>query len=238
MVAKEIAEDCPWVGRVSGDQASFRKNNSLKDTSGPVQHSVKQLVKAEPTSAIFKRRSWRAVLAVCVLAIAACKATPPAAPLAPVEDAPRRAGDEPSNSLPPDLYKTMPVYPGAKVEHVRKPKGAMREIVFSTDAQLNPMVAYYKEELKKNNFHVTSTLIMPARKTWSCDFHIDGRPGSITMFPSDNDKSRMTIDLIYELPANIDTSLLEPKEDFDAVGPGDIAQQGQNPNPSVKAKRN
>jgi hypothetical protein len=170
----------------------------------------------------------------------ACKAKPVANPgsLEPVEATPHRATDEASKELPPDLYKKMPVYPGAKVEHVRKPRGAMREIVFSTDAQLNPLVAYYKDELKKNDFHITSTLIMPARKTWSCDFHIEGRPGSITMFPSDNDKSRMTIDLIYELPANIDTSLLEPKEDFDAIGPGDVAQQTTNPNPSNKAKRN
>lgn len=199
---------------------------------------MKQFVEAEQAPVISRRRSWRCALALCLLAIFACKAAPTSAPVAPPEPIPHRATDEASKELPPDLYKTMPIYPGAKVEHVRKPKGAMREIVFSTDAQLNPLVAFYKEELKKANFHITSTLIMPARKTWSCDFHIEGRPGSITMFPSDDDKSRMTIDLIYELPAHIDTSLLEPKEDFDVVGPGEIAQQAENPNPSKKAKRN
>jgi hypothetical protein len=199
---------------------------------------VNQFVKAEHTVVKSSARRWPLALALCLLAVTACKATPVATPLAPVEDTPHRAGDEASKELPPDLYKKMPVYPGAKVEHVRKPKGAMREILFSTDAQYSPLIAYYKDELKKNDFHVTSTLAMPARRTWSCDFHIDGRPGSITMFPDDTDKARMTIDLIYELPANIDQSLLEPKEDFDAVGPGDIAQQAPNSNPSVKAKRN
>jgi len=180
---------------------------------------------------------WRVILAVSLLAIAACKTARTAAPVGRAEANSEKAVDEPTKDLPPDLYKEMPIFPGATIEHVRKPTRAMREILFSTDAQFNPVVDYYKEQLKKGNFHVTSTLIMPARKTWSCDFHIDGRPGSITMFPSD-DKSRMTIDLIYELPANIDVSLLEPKEDYDAVGPGDITQPAPNPNPSNKAKRN
>jgi hypothetical protein len=150
------------------------------------------------------------------------------------------APDEPSKALPPDLYKTMPMYPGAVVEHVRKPKGAMREIVLSAQAPMQEMVAYYKDGLKKNDFHITSSLIMPARKTWSCDFHYNGRPGSIMLFPSDTDKSRMTIDLIYELPAHLDESLMEPKEDFDIKGPGEIANQAQNlnPNPREKEKRN
>jgi hypothetical protein len=151
-----------------------------------------------------------------------------------------RAPDEPSKALPPDLYKTMPMYPGAVVEHVRKPKGAMREILFSAQGTLPAMVAYYKDELKKSDFHITSSLIMPARKTWSCDFHNRGRPGSIMLFPSDTDKSRMTIDLIYELPAHLDESMMEPREDFDVKGPGEIANQAQNlnPNPDEKEKRN
>lgn len=147
------------------------------------------------------------------------------------------APDEPSKALPPDLYKTMPVYPGAIVEHVRKPKGAMREILFSAQGEMPQIVGFYKDALKKNDFHITSSLIMPARKTWSCDFHHKGRPGSIMLFPSDQDKSRMTIDLIYELPAHLDESLMEPQEDFDVIGPGEIAQQ-QAPNPSDKEKRN
>jgi hypothetical protein len=32
--------------------------------------------------------------------------------------------------------------------------------------------------------------------------------------------------------------MMEPKEDFDVKGPGEIAQQPPNPNPSEKAKRN
>ncbi len=146
------------------------------------------------------------------------------------------APDEPIQTLPADLYKTMPIYPGSKIEHVRKPKGAMREILFSAPGEFAKMVAFYKEELKKNDFHVTSSLIMPVRRTWSCDFHFNGRPGSVMLFPSDEDKSRMTIDLIYELPAKLDETMMEPKEDFEVIGPGEIAQQA--PNPSEKEKRN
>jgi hypothetical protein len=172
-----------------------------------------------------------------MLGLAACKTAPVAAPVAPAAVQTSMAEpDEPSKALPPDLYKSMPIYPGAKIEHVRKPKGAMREILFSADAQMPQMVAFYKDELKKNDFHITSSLIMPARKTWSCDFHYKGGPGSIMLFPSDQDKSKMTIDLIYELPAHLDESLMEPREDFDVEGPGEIAQQA--PNPSEKEKRN
>ncbi|MFZ0247887.1 hypothetical protein [Candidatus Binatus sp.] len=178
-----------------------------------------------------------ALAAICVFGFAACKTAPVAAPFAPpAVQASTTAPDEPSRELPSDLYKSMPIYPGAKIEHVRKPKGAMREILFSADAQMPQMVAFYKDELKKNDFHISSSLIMPARRTWSCDFHYNGRPGSIMLFPSDQDKSKMTIDLIYELPAHLDESLIEPKEDFDVEGPGEIAQQA--PNPSEKEKRN
>jgi hypothetical protein len=62
------------------------------------------------------------------------------------------------------------------------------------------------------------------------------------LFPSDTDKSRMTIDLIYELPAHLDESMMEPREDFDVKGPGEIANQAPNlnpnPNPGEKEKRN
>ena len=194
-----------------------------------------QVIKTERNSAFFKLGHWPAVLAICLLAIAACKA-PPSAPVAPPELAPRKVSDEASKELPPDFWKTMPVYPGARIEHVRKPKGAMREILFSSDGQLMAMVNFYKEELKKNNFNITSSLIMPARKTWSCDFSTKGTLGSVMLFPSDEDKSRFTIDLLYQLPAVVDEAMLEPKEDFDVIGPGEIAQQA--PNPSEKAKRN
>jgi len=119
----------------------------------------------------------------------------------------------------------MPIYPGAVVQHVRKPRGAMREIIFQSPGQMPEMVAYYKDQFKKAGFTVTSSLIMPARKTWSCDFSRSGRPGSVMLFPSDEDKSRMTIDLIYEMPAKMDESLLEPREDFDIEGPGEPAQK-------------
>jgi hypothetical protein len=191
---------------------------------------------------LFNSTLARAALAagsIAMLAmLAACKTQPAEIQAPPPVQSTMRAPDEPSKALPPDLYKTMPMYPGAVVEHVRKPKGAMREILFSAQGELPAMVAYYKDELKKNDFHITSSLIMPARKTWSCDFHNRGRPGSIMLFPSDTDKSRMTIDLIYELPAHIDESLMEPKEDFDVKGPGEIATQAPNPNPSENEKRN
>jgi len=183
----------------------------------------------------------RATLVACLLAIlAGCKTQPVEPKAPPPVQSSMTAPDEPSKALPPDLYKTMPMYPGAVVEHVRKPKGAMREILFSAQGPMQEMVGYYKDALKKNDFHITSSLIMPARKTWSCDFHYNGRPGSIMLFPSDSDKSRMTIDLIYELPAHLDESLMEPKEDFDVKGPGEIANQAPNlnPNPSEKEKRN
>ncbi len=146
------------------------------------------------------------------------------------------APDEPTNALPPDLYKAMPIYPGAAIDHVRKPKGAMREILFISNASMPQMVAYYKDALKKGDFHITSSLIMPARRTWSCDFNYDGRPGSLMLYPSDQDKSKMTIDLIYELPAHMDESMMEPQEKFDIEGPGEMAQQA--PNPTEKEKRN
>jgi hypothetical protein len=168
-----------------------------------------------------------------LLVMAGCK--PKTAPISyapPPETSPHADKDEPTKEIPPDLYKGMPIYPGATVDHVHKPKGAMREILFSSSAQMPEMVAYYKEELKKNDFRITSSLIMPARKTWSCDFTKDGRPGSVMLFPSDTDKSRMTIDLIYEMPSKAEDVLREPKEDFDVEGPGPVAQKAPNPNTS------
>jgi hypothetical protein len=185
-----------------------------------------------------RQLSRGAAIAACVLCLVACKPRQAPVPVAPPEEPARVSHDEDSKALPPDLDKNMPIYPGAVVEHVRKPKGAMREIMFSSDATLAQMVAFYKEELKKNDYHITSALIMPARKTWSCDFNTKGRPGSIMLFPSDANKARMIIDLIYELPAKMDPSLLEPTEDYDVVGPGEVAQQNKDSNPTEKAKRN
>jgi hypothetical protein len=192
--------------------------------------------KTENSSDLFKRAG---LAAVCLFLLAACKTTPVAAPVAPPPvQAASGPVDEPSQELPKDLFPSMPIYPGAKIDHVRKPKGAMREIMFTSDAQMQQMAAYYKEELKKGDFHITSSLIMPARKTWSCDFHYNGRPGSIMLYPSDQDKTKMTIDLIYELPAKVDESNIEPTEVFDIEGPGEMAQQAPNPNPSESEKRN
>lgn len=130
--------------------------------------------------------------------------------------------DESSQKIPADMFKTMPMYPGVEVTHVHKPKGAMREISFQikNSPPLNQMIEFYKDGLKKNDFKVTSTLTMAARKTWSCDFHKDGRPGSVMLYPDDKDKSTTVVDLIYEMPSKSDQSLQEPKEDFDVIGPG------------------
>ena len=178
-----------------------------------------------------------ALAAAFMFGLAACKTAPKAAPIAPpIVQVSMTPPDEPTKALPPDLYKSMPIYPGARIEHVRKPRGEMREILLSADASMPQMAAFYKDELKKNDFHITSSLTMMARRTWSCDFHYNGRQGTVMLYPSDQDKTKMTIDIIYELPANVDESLLEPREDFDVEGPGEIAQQTPNPNP--KQKRN
>ncbi len=147
--------------------------------------------------------------------------------------------DEASNKIPEDLYKDMPVYPGAQVSHVRKPRGAMREILFDVKGSPNfqQMTSYYKEELKKNQFRITSSLTMAVRKTWSCDFNKDGRPGSIKLYPDDKDKSVEVIDLIYEVPSHVDQALLEPKEDFDVIGPGRPGTVALTA-PNKKVKRN
>lgn len=181
------------------------------------------------------------VLALVFISITGCgggkqtTAGPQAAPTAKVLD-------EASKELPADLYKSMPIYPGAQIVHVRKPKGAMREIVFElkNSPSLDQMVNFYKDGLKQGDFRITSSLIMRARKTWSCDFHKDGRPGSVMLYPSDSDKSATTIDLIYEVANNIDPNLLEPKEEFDVIGPGqpgEVAPVAQNESQD-KAKQN
>src|SRR5216684_3159277 len=73
---------------------------------------------------------WRVILAVCLLAIAACKTARTAAPVGRAEANSETAVDEPTKDLPPDLYKKMPIFPGATIEHVRKPTRTMREILF------------------------------------------------------------------------------------------------------------
>lgn len=175
-------------------------------------------------------------VAFLLVALPSCKSAPPPQQTAAVPEDAHSNPDEASKSIPPDLFKEMPIYPGATVEHVHKPKGAMREIAFSTGAPLNEVVEFFKEGLKKNEFHVTSSLIMPARKTWSCDFHKNGRPATILLYPDDHDKSKMVIDLIYEMPPKVDPSMEEAEETFDVIGPGEVAQQA--PNSNANAKRN
>jgi hypothetical protein len=131
--------------------------------------------------------------------------------------------DEPSRALPPDFDRNLPVLPGSIVEHVRTPKGAMREILFGSNASVDELIRFYKTGLQSAGYRITSTLKMPARRTWSCDFHKEGQQASIMLFPSENDKSRMTIDLVYEMPARDQRPVL-PEEKFDIVGPGEIAQ--------------
>jgi len=174
-------------------------------------------------SALFKLRYLCGLALLVGLSLIACHGKPPQVASAPPSAPPNKpAADEPTKDLPADLYKGMPMYPGAVVTHVKKPRGAMREVVFDlkNPPPLNTMVAFYKDGLKAGNFKITSSLIMPARKTWSCDFHKEGRPGSVMIYPSDEDKTASTIDLIYEVASNIDPNLLEPKEDFDVIGPG------------------
>ena len=60
------------------------------------------------------------------------------------------------------------------------------------------------------------------------------------LYPADNDKTSTTIDLIYEVASNIDPNLLEPKEEFDVIGPGrpgEVAPVAQNDSQD-KAKQN
>ena len=84
------------------------------------------------------------VVAFLLVSLASCKSAPQASQTAAVPEDTRSNPDEPTKSIPPDLFKELPIYPGATVEHVHKPKGAMREIAFSTPAQLNEVVEFFK----------------------------------------------------------------------------------------------
>jgi hypothetical protein len=197
--------------------------------------------------AFFKTVLCPGLVLCALISLTACHRGP-AQVVEPAAVPTTKISDETSKQIPADLYKGMPIYPGAVVQHVRKPKGAMREVVFEVknSPSLNQMVGFYKDGLKKGDFRITSSLIMPARKTWSCDFHKDGRPGSVMLYPADDDKTSTTIDLIYEMASNVDPNLLEPKEDFDVIGPGEpgvvapVAQKVSQDTPKrkKKAKRN
>jgi hypothetical protein len=143
--------------------------------------------------------------------------------------------DEPSNALPREYPKTLPVFPGAQIEKVRKPKGSMREILFIAQAPFDQMIAFYKEQLTKNGYDVTSALKIAVRKTWSCDFHKGGQQCSVMLFPNDADKSKMTIDLTYQMPSTVAVVPTLPQETFDVVGPGEPTLPNQ-PKNTVKGK--
>jgi hypothetical protein len=184
--------------------------------------------------------SLAAALAATVV-LASCKVHPESAQ-APANSAVKKVAlgpDEPTKAMPPDLFHDMPMYPGVVVMHVRRPKGMMREILFQTDAEFDKLVSFYHQQLTDHDYHVTSSLIMRAVRKWSCDFNKRGRLGSITLYPSDHDKSKMTIDLIYELPSKQNQAMLAPVEKFDVEGPGPVAQQAPSPNEKhEKTKRN
>jgi hypothetical protein len=197
-------------------------------------------------SSFFKLRVFLGLALSAALSLTACHGKQTDVAAEPVAQPTAKVSDEATKELPADLYKGMPIYPGAQVVHVRKPKGAMREVVFElkSSPSLDEMVNYYKDGLKKGDFKITSMLIMRGRKTWSCDFHKDGRPGSVMLYPADDDKSATTIDLIYEVASNVDPNLLEPKEDFDVIGPGPpggvipVADSGSNSSQDkVKSKK-
>jgi len=156
-----------------------------------------------------------------------CRATPQQTVLAPKPAKPQSL-EEPSRELPGDFSHAIPIYPGAKVDSVRRPKGAMREIFFTSDGKLDPMIEYYRAGLGKGGYQITATLKMAGRKTWSCDFHKGGQQASVMIFPNEKDHSLMTIDLIYEIPSTATAAADPTHEDFDVIGPGEIAQSGPN----------
>ena len=179
------------------------------------------------------RLSPSSVVTVPVLilfAVASCQRhderTPAAEANPPVSTSP----DEASTAIPADFDRSMPLFPGATVEVVRKPKGSMREILMATGGPVDRVIDFYQSGLEKNGFAITSTLRVEARKTWSCDFHKGDRQASVLLYPSDTDKSHTTIDLMYEMPATSNERLSTPDEKFDVVGPGEVAQQTQEQN--------
>jgi len=202
----------------------------------------------EMKAVLFKPVAALTLGLIAIISLAACHGEQKQAITEPAAVPTAKVQDEASRQIPSDIYAGMPIYPGAEVQHVRKPKGAMREIVFELKKSppLDDMVNFYKDGLKKGDFKITSMLIMRGRKTWSCDFHKDGRPGSVMLYPADDDKTSTTIDLIYEVPSSVDQALLEPREEFDVIGPGqpgDVTPVAQNDSqdkdkPKNKAKRN
>jgi hypothetical protein len=186
------------------------------------------LYKTRDSGNFFTSAIALAIAFAITIAIPACHHAPPPAPVAQITHEPSTPQREASNEIPRDMYKNMPMYPGAQVLYVNKPRGQMREIMFKVDKPppLENMIAFYKNGLDNNQFRITSTLTMRVRHTWSCDFQKDGRVGSLALYPDDHDKSAMDVNLIYEIPSTVDPAMLEPVEDFDVIGPGKVADKG------------
>jgi hypothetical protein len=205
-------------------------------STGAAPTVIPKPYKTNKLAFLFSRALPVALAIVLLGALTACHRAKPETETANPTATPAGGGDEATNAIPPDLYPGTPIYPGSVVEHVHKPKGDMREIQFkiANAPPLQKLIAFYKDGLKNNNFSITSTLTMAVRKTWSCDFQKQSRPGSIALYPDDKDKSAMEVDLIYELPSKMDASLLEPVENFDVVGPGKVASNA----PTTEKRKN
>jgi hypothetical protein len=184
------------------------------------------------TRSLLPRHYIATILAMLLFALASCQRreqqiqTPTVEANLPASTSP----DEASTAIPADFDRGMPLFPGATVAVVRKPKGSMREILMATGGSVDQVIDFYRSGLEKNGFAITSTLKVEARKTWSCDFHKGDRQASVLLYPSDADKSRTTIDLMYEMPASSNERPTPPDEKFDVVGPGEVAQQTQDQN--------
>ena len=168
-------------------------------------------------------------LVLGLLALAGCRSSGHSAAPAETRPAAKIGPDEPTTALPADFDKTLPVFPGAMVEHVRRPQGAMREILMSASTSFGKLIDFYKRSLNGGGYQITSTLKSAPRRTWSCEFHKAGRQAGILLYPSDKDKSRMTIDFIYEMPSRSNGRPTAPDEQFDVIGSGEVAQQTHKP---------
>lgn len=189
----------------------------------------------------WRRGAWLAVVVAATVAFASCKPGAESAREHPAKTVKKVAlgPNEPTNALPPDLFKNMPMFPGIKVVHVRRPKGHMREILFETDGDFDKLVSFYKQQLSANGFNITNSLIMRAVRKWSCDFSKKGRLGSFALYPSLHEKSKMVLDLIYELPSKANEAMMAPIEKFDVIGPGPVPEQAAGSvEKNEKTKRN
>jgi len=198
------------------------------------QKSLTPRARAMPTRLTFIAAVAALAVLIAVTAGACERAGQKADLPAPQPEQKAKNPFEPTKDLPPDFVNSLPIYPGAQIEQVHKPKGAMRQIEFSTKASLAELVDFYKTQLKQRGFRITSALIMAARRTWSCDFQKERMQARVLLYPHDHDKSLMTINLMYELPSTVDPELMEPVENFDVVGPGEYVQKTTTQQDKVK----